>query len=202
MLDFTFLQGGCINHGGRLRTTAGDYFLKWNDAQRFPSMFATEATGLQLLRDTNTIGIPKVFGFGEEGAFQFLLLAFIEQTTPSRHYWEKLGRHLALLHQVRADVNGLDHDNYMGALKQFNQRDVSWTEFFIARRLTVQVELAARAGLVGVPLINSFEKLYNKLPSLLPEEKPSLLHGDLWGGNVMSDQSGDPDAYRSSGILW
>lgn len=192
LLDFTFSTGGCINHGGRLRTTAGDFFLKWNDARKLESMFKVEAAGLQLLRDANTINIPEVLGFGEEGIFQFLLLAFIEQSSPSTHYWEKLGKQLALLHQVRADYNGLDHDNYMGSLKQYNQRNSSWSDFFIARRLHVQLELAAAAGLVDIPLVNSFEKLYTKLPSLLPEETPSLLHGDLWGGNVMCDESGDP----------
>ncbi|MDH4090637.1 MAG: fructosamine kinase family protein [Cyclobacteriaceae bacterium] len=192
LLDFTFSTGGCINHGGRLRTTAGDFFLKWNDARKFESMFKVEAAGLQLLRDTNTINIPEVLGYGVEGAFQFLLLAFIEQSYPSSRYWQKLGRQLALLHQAQKDYNGLDHDNYMGSLKQYNQRNSSWSEFFIAQRLSVQVELAAAAGRVDNALVNSFQKLYTKLPSLLPEETPSLLHGDLWGGNVMRDESGDP----------
>ena len=37
-----------------------------------------------------------------------------------------------------------------------------------------------------------FELLYNKLPELFPNEKPALLHGDLWSGNLICDNRGMP----------
>jgi len=192
LINFSFSGGGCINQGGRLRTTSGDFFLKWNAAKNFPSMFEAEAKGLQLLRDATVIDTPEVIGFGEEGISQFLILAFIEQEPPSNQYWKNLGRQLALLHQVTGDSFGLDHDNYIGSLKQLNQRNSSWVNFFIEQRLNTQLKLAADAGLMDGAWIKNFELLYSKLPSLLPEEKPSLLHGDLWSGNLISNEKGEP----------
>ena len=77
--DFSFSGGGCINPGGRLKTTAGTFFLKWNSAKKFPSMFNAEAKGLKLLRNANAIEIPAVIGTGEDDDIQFILLDFIEQ---------------------------------------------------------------------------------------------------------------------------
>lgn len=203
LLNFSFSGGGCINPGGRLKTTSGDFFLKWNDAKKFPSMFEAEAKGLQLLRDTNVIEVPEIIGFDELGNIQFLVLVFVEQGAPSKQYWENLGIQLALLHQRSANSFGLDHNNYIGSLRQFNLQNSSWISFFIEQRLNVQLKLAADAGLIDLIWIKNFELLYSKLPSLLPEEKPSLLHGDLWSGNIISNEKGnacliDPAVYYGS----
>jgi fructosamine-3-kinase len=37
-----------------------------------------------------------------------------------------------------------------------------------------------------------FEILYSKLGEIFPEEAPSLIHGDLWSGNFLSDSKGNP----------
>lgn len=192
LINFDFSGGGCINQGGRLITTSGDFFLKWNDAKRFPSMFETEAKGLQLLRNANTVDTPEIIGFGANGNNQFLVLSFVEQGIPSKQYWKNLGNQLALLHRIRDDSFGLDHHNYIGSLQQFNLRNSSWVNFFIEQRLNVQLKFATDSGLVDLSLIKSFDVLYSKLPSLLPEEQPSLLHGDLWSGNLISNEKGNP----------
>ena len=51
--------GGCINQACRLKTGAGDYFLKYNSASAFPGMFEKEAAGLKILSGTQTISIPQ-----------------------------------------------------------------------------------------------------------------------------------------------
>lgn len=47
-------------------------------------------------------------------------------------------------------------------------------------------------GIVNSGWRKKFEALFLKLPALLPEEKPSLLHGDLWSGNLITDEKGEP----------
>jgi protein-ribulosamine 3-kinase len=190
--DFSFTGGGCINNGGELTTSNGTYFLKWNDAAKFPGMFEAESKGLQLLDEDKSIYIPEVIGADEAGSFQYLLLEFINASYRAQHYWRDFGVQLATLHQRTSTSFGLDHDNYIGSLPQRNNPHASWIEFFIHNRLEAQLRLAARSALVDTSLRRNFETLYTKLPDLLATEKPALLHGDLWSGNVMVNQHGAP----------
>ena len=192
LLDFSFLAGGCINSGGRLKTFGGDFFIKWNDARRFPHMFQTEAAGLDLLRGANTLHIPEVMGVFEQGGYQGIVLEFIGHRQPSSAYWQDLGHGLAALHQNSHPVFGLDHANYIGSLPQHNTPTASWSEFFIQQRLVPQLRMAVDSGRLDQDAVRQFERLYSKLPEIFPEEKPALLHGDLWSGNVIIDDAGAP----------
>ena len=190
--EFSFSGGGCINQGGKLKTTAGTFFLKWNDAKKFPGLFETESKGLKLLSQQNVIRIPDVIGQGENISFQFLLLEFIEQKSRSKNYWERLGQKLASLHQCSERFFGLDYGNYIGSIPQYNNSTTSWVNFFIEQRLQVQVKLAIENGVAKADWERKFAVLYNKLPGLIPIEAPSLLHGDLWSGNLITDEKGEP----------
>jgi len=192
MLEFAFAGGGCINQGGKLKTTIGSFFLKWNDDKKFPGMFEAESKGLQLLHRQNAIRIPKVIGHGKHEGYQFLLLEFIEQKSRSKNFWEQCGQNLASLHQRSADLFGLDHANYIGSLRQFNNTNSNWINFFIEQRLEVQVNLAVNNGVAPAEWTKKFEALYAKLPSVITVEKPALVHGDLWSGNLITDDKGEP----------
>ncbi len=192
LVDFTFSAGGCINPGGKLTTISGVFFLKWNNAEQFPAMFEAEANGLRMLDNVKAIYIPNVIGTEDDGISQFLLLEFVEQSAPKRDYWKKLGNQLAELHRASNIKFGLDHSNYIGSLKQVNNPHESWVQFFIHERLEVQLKIAADKGVADSKIQKSFEKLYLKLPSLIPKEQPSLVHGDLWSGNLIVNKNGDP----------
>lgn len=186
--DFSSTSGGCINSGGKLITSADIFFLKWNDAKKFANMFEAEAKGLRLLESSRAIRVPKVVGTSIEGSFQFILLEFVEGR-PSGNYWRQLGAELATLHQVTAETAGLDHSNYIGSLPQVNTKQKSWVEFFITHRLEVQLKLLSRTD---SSLSKNFDSLFKKLPELLVEEPHSLLHGDLWSGNIIATSQGEP----------
>ena len=192
IIDFSFARGGCINAGGKLTTSGGVYFLKWNDAGKFPGMFEAEAKGLALLRKTHSVRVPMPVHNGSAGSFQFLLMDFIEEGARSFEYWENFGSGLATLHRQSARTFGLEHNNYIGSLPQCNDPSTSWVEFFVERRLRAQLERARKQGKVDAALYKKFEALFMKLPSLLATEPPSLIHGDLWGGNLLSDANGKP----------
>jgi len=109
------LSGGCINHAVRLDTVKNHYFLKWNE-NPLPKMFQCEAAGLELLAKTNTIRVPKVFGFAESSANQpaFILMEWLDGE-PSLDQ-ALLGEQLAELHRISGPTlaiheYGLDHDN-------------------------------------------------------------------------------------------
>ena len=190
--SFTFTSGGCINNGGRLSTSAGEYFLKWNEREKYPGMFAAEARGLSMLRKVNALRIPSVISTGETGEHQFLLLEYIDEKPKQKDFWEALGEGLAKQHRLTSPTFGLDHDNYIGSLPQHNAPSSDWISFFIEHRLHAQVRLAVRSGKITSSVVKDFDALFKKLPSILPTEKPSLLHGDLWSGNLITDYTGGP----------
>ncbi|MGE0770399.1 MAG: fructosamine kinase family protein [Cyclobacteriaceae bacterium] len=190
--EFSFCGGGCINHGGRLSTSTGDFFLKWNSARKFPGMFEAEAKGLEMLRATNTLSIPQPIAYGEAGDHQFLMMEFVHQAAQIRNYWQALGEQLAALHGHTQDAFGLDHHNYIGSLPQFNELHTSWLDFFIEQRLQVQLNLLERGHSISSAARKKFDVLVKHLPDLLVLEKPALIHGDLWSGNLIVNSRGEP----------
>ncbi len=192
--------GGCINNSLRLATNRGVYFLKWNPS--IPGdMFEKEAKGLELLRNAGELKIPQVITWGKLEEKNYLLLENIEAAPLSRDYWEDFGRSLASLHKNHTYSNyGLDHDNYIGSLPQNNSPNGNWISFFVEKRLDYQLKLALQNGLVDTRFADRYRSFYKLLPGLLPVNPPSLLHGDLWSGNVMTGPDGkvcliDPAVY-------
>ncbi len=184
------VHGGCINTCVRLETNAGLFFLKYNNADAYPGMMAAEAYGLQQLRSTETIGIPRVVAQHVSNGVDFLVLEWIEAAPEVPGYWEQFGQRLAALHRNTSPTFGLEKDNYIGSLPQRNTPTASGIEFFIAHRLAPQLQLAIDKKQLPVSALGQFENLYNLLESLLPEEPPALLHGDLWSGNFLTGPDG------------
>lgn len=194
------LGGGSINHALRLRSSAGDFFLKWNDAHLYPGMFEAEARGLGLLTASNKIKIPKVIASGKTGTYTWLLLEFISSGKERQDFWEDFGQSLASLHSQTSRSFGLDHDNYIGSLSQSNKQHPGWSDFFIEERLQIQSRLARDAGLLDSTTSRKLEHLYKRMDDIFPQEPPSLIHGDLWSGNFMVGDDGhvcliDPAVY-------
>lgn len=194
------IGGGCINNTMKIETSEGNFFLKHNEAKRYPKMFEAEAKGLQILKSANEIFIPEVICYGEYGEESILVLEFLEPGKKQKNFFEDFGIRLAKLHKHSSEKFGLDHNNYIGSLPQSNKLHKSWIEFFIEERLEKQVKLARDSGAIGNLTIKQFNNLYNHFAEIFPNEKPSLLHGDLWNGNYMAASDGyaciiDPAVY-------
>jgi protein-ribulosamine 3-kinase len=190
--NFSFCDGGCINHSGKLTTSTGNFFLKWNSEAKYPGMFKAEAKGLHLLINTKVIRIPKVVLQDVADSWQFILMEFVDGKPPSPSWQDDLGRMLADLHHNSAPNYGLDQHNYIGSLHQLNTPSTDWIEFFCEYRLKTQLKLALDQHKITKQILHQFDVLFGKLSSVLPVEKPSLLHGDLWRGNLISDELGNP----------
>ncbi len=190
--SFTPASGGCINNGGRVSIGGKDYFVKWNDARKYPRMFETEAQGLNLLRAAETLRIPLVIGHDVEGDSSFLILEYLEPAPMTEGYWRTLGRGLAAMHRQTRQSFGLDHDNYIGSLPQSNTSHESWTDFFINERVIPMLKTGLDAGQITPEISGRFENLFLKFEGLFPKEKPALIHGDLWNGNLIAGPAGEP----------
>ena len=186
--------GGCINNASQVVTQKNKYFLKWN-ANPLPGMFTTEAYGLKLLKSIGEIRVPEVIKAQEAGNSTpaFILQEWIEQRTGFDQ--KKCGQQLALLHQKsQSDQYGLEVDNYIGSTPQSNRRQSDWVTFFREQRILPQVKLAQRKGACDRSRSQQLSRFTSKLDDWLGgvPRKPSLLHGDLWGGNVIGDQNHNP----------
>lgn len=182
------LSGGDINEVFLLKCQEGNFVVKLNDASKFPGMFATEMKGLQLLDKTSTFKIPKVIGTGEIKNTSYLLMEFISSGQPNLNFSKLFAEHLAKLHKTTSNEFGLDHDNYIGSLPQKNGSCVIASEFYITQRLEPQFKMASEKSFQ----FKNLDKFYRNISEEIPNEAPSLIHGDLWGGNFMVSETGQP----------
>ncbi len=199
------VHGGDANDAYRLILSDGrSLFLKTNSISN-ADFFRAEAEGISAIKKTKAVRVPEIYAVGTDGAYSFLLMEHIERTWMGQGFWEELGQSLASMHRADTEMfvsggkYGLNSDNYIGAGKQKNTPKNSWIEFFSECRLRPQFELAA--GYFDNRTLKMADRLLDCLDRFLYEpEKPSLLHGDLWSGNFMSDEKGrpmliDPAAY-------
>lgn len=192
ILSIRFVGGGCINHGACLEVHQQLLFLKWNDARKFPGMFDAERRGLELLSQPKCIRVPEIIEVIDGQAYSGLLLEYIATGGSNAISDETLGRQLACLHTCQNEEYGLDHPNFMGSLSQDNKYKSSLYDFFRENRLEPQLRLGLKTGAISSQVYDQFQTFYKSLPQLLSEEKPSLIHGDLWNGNYLIDDQGNP----------
>ncbi len=202
------VSGGDINQAYRLTLSDGAHiFMKSNKKENL-SFFTAEAEGLAAIAKTGAIGVPHVLCGGvDEGRVKgsFLLMEFIEGKMRKKDYWETFAYQLAAVHRAEtADYTakgayGFAHDNFIGAGKQKNKVYDSWISFFRECRLEPQFEKAFH--FLGTEGKKKALRLLDRIDHILVEpEHPSLLHGDLWSGNVMVGEDGkawliDPAVY-------
>jgi fructosamine-3-kinase len=189
VVDFASVAGGDINAAHQARLSDGRRVFVKSNAQEPPGMFAAEARGLAWLAEARALRVPAVLAQGPG----FLVLEHLEAGRRRRDFDEALGRGLAALHRAGAASFGLEHDNFIGRLPQANGPQATWAEFYRERRLEPQLRLAAQGRRASSAMRRGFDRLLPRLEGLVgPPEPPARLHGDLWGGNAMADEQGQP----------
>lgn len=204
-IDRRICHGGCIHRAEVWYPEIGPaFFIKWGDYAKL-DMFRQEAVGLSALADTGTVRIPRVllFFWNEDLDTAALILEAVEAGVPTRWGWFEFGRQLAHLHQTATATRfGFAVDNYLGSAIQLNGWSEDWIEFYATRRLGFQIQWLKRQYRSAGSIVPRCERLIADLNQILRGhlEPPTLIHGDLWSGNVLFDRDGracliDPAAY-------
>jgi len=186
------VAGGSISRTVRLETNGGPVLLKLESPDG-ADLLAAEAESLEALRDSASVAVPAVLAQGIAGSQAYLALQWIEFRSKSPAAERRLGAELALLHRRMASDFGWHRDNYIGRTPQPNDRSDEWLAFFRDRRLRYQLGLARRNGVggeaceLGAALLADLERFFDGR-----SVQPSLLHGDLWGGNWGATAGGTP----------
>ena len=205
------VSGGDINKSYALTLTTGQRIFMKANAKENAAFFTAEAAGLSAIASTNSIGTPKILctgtDDGQDVGYSFLLMEFIQGGKKKSDYFETLARELAAMHSADTAFFtksgtknfGFFQDNFIGAREQKNTPGTSWITFFRNERLEPLFKAADKYFSDSDRTLNT--KLMDNLEKFLVEpEKPSLLHGDLWGGNVIPNTDGkailiDPACY-------
>lgn len=194
------VAGGSINSAYRVTAGNESFFVKVNAADTCPEMLAKEAKGLKFISENSHFKVPEVIEVGLAASQQYMVMQFIESAAEANGYWEQFGAELAHMHRSSADLFGLEYDNYMGSMVQYNRCAEKWADFFVEQRLLPQIKAARDAGKADPSMVRGFDRLFSKAEDLFPVEPPAAVHGDLWSGNFMTGPDGraaifDPAVY-------
>ena len=190
------VSGGCINQVTKVTDSNNKHWLiKTNKPTEF-DMFKAESLGLDALRESQVIRVPKSICCGSNDDFSYLVLEYIELNSQINQI--STGEALAEMHhyQHKAPSNkpfGWERHNNIGSTPQSNTPHENWLSFWKEERLLAQLALAKLKGYPTHDLengLNLAENLDKFFTSYSPQA--SLLHGDLWSGNCASDQQGNP----------
>ncbi|MFT4551538.1 MAG: protein-ribulosamine 3-kinase [Chlamydiales bacterium] len=196
------IGGGCINEAYCYSTDVGSFFVKINKNAAI-QMFEGEVRGLKSLYESHSVRVPKVFFCDQlPNGGSFLVLEYIKLGTAREWTQRDLGGGLADQHLCTEESRfGFHVDNTIGSTPQINTWMEEWVSFFARFRLQYQLDLAFIKS--GDELMRDCgHRLLDRLPGYFEgqEISPSLLHGDLWSGNMAVDEQGhaviyDPAVY-------
>ncbi|TMX45840.1 fructosamine kinase family protein [Vibrio sp. Hep-1b-8] len=192
------VHGGEINECYMISDGEQRYFVKVNQRGSLPN-FEAEAECIHMLRESRTVSVPELVLAGTTKDNAFIILNYLP-TKPlddSKNSY-LFGQQIAALHQWGEQQEyGFDQDNFIGATIQPNKWDRKWSRFFAEQRIGWQLQLMQEKGINLVDINDFTQLIQTRLANHQP--KPSLLHGDLWHGNVASSVFGpicyDPASY-------
>lgn len=186
------VSGGDISSAYLLQTETRKFFLKVNSKPFALAMFRAEQKGLQAIEETKTIAVPHVHLVDSVEGKSFLLMDYVESKRPDSSDFKRLGTQLAQLHHCSNTDFGFPTDNFIGSLPQNNTSHKNWSEFYWTERVLPQLQLALDNRLLAINEIPREEKAVKLFDAVFGTVQPSLLHGDLWGGNYLIASGGTP----------
>lgn len=193
------VAGGDLGESARVELASGRSIFLKRYATAPAGVATSEAEGLQWLAEADALPVATPLVWGPD----WLALEWIESAPPAPDAAEGLGRGLARLHAAGAERFGRAGGGWIGPLPQPGHADPGerWSRFYAEQRLAPLTRRACDAGRLPAKTRARLERVIGEIDGLAgPDEPPARLHGDLWAGNVLSDERGrpcliDPAAY-------
>ncbi|MBS44588.1 MAG: fructosamine kinase [Nocardioides sp.] len=195
------VAGGDVATATKLRMSNGTTALMKTLSPAVPGLFPAEAAGLRWLGEVEDgVSVPQVLAAEDD----CLVLEWVEPARGTVEDAAGFGRALARTHAAGAPgFGGFDEgagDTFIATLPMPQKPAGSWAEFYAVRRLLPYAKLARDRGAMDAAETRAVEDVVRRLTTLVPEEPPARLHGDLWNGNVLWGAEGrvavvDPAAY-------
>lgn len=194
------LSGGDISEAWLLETAGQRLFCKLNSGPEALNMFQAEKDGLEAIASTSTVRTPDVLVCAKRGEMAVLILEYIEPKNPDDAEMMAFGQQLASMHHMEQPAFGWERDNFIGSLAQRNPRETDWSAFYARERLLPQLKLAFDNKLLNSSDMPGETVIERVVGELCGNVRPSLVHGDLWGGNYLISAEGqayliDPAVY-------
>jgi len=182
------VTGGDINEAYKVITGTGTetgiYFLKYNRTVHHKGIISSEIDGLHVLADKH-VRVPELLHHFSTENFSGILLEWIEFSNrqSSVDGQKDLAIQLSIMHGITNDSYGSNKNNFIGSLKQNNAWYSNFTDYYLESRLYPQYTLARDKGFLSGT--KDVEETFRNMCEAVPDEKATLLHGDLWSGNYM-----------------
>lgn len=190
-LSIEAVSGGCINQTWKIIDSSNKHWFIKENQPSLLRMFAAEAEGLQEIQNSNSIRAPNPVCYGQTDDFSYLVLEYISMRGGINQY--ATGEQLARMHQKTHSLFGWGQENTIGSTPQINTQLADWPSFWKEQRLLFQLKLAHKKGYsdsdyeTGMKLAENLKAFFSNYQPV-----PSLLHGDLWGGNCSTDLDNNP----------
>ncbi len=126
---------------------------------------------------------PNVITLGTTLDKSFLVLSYFAFESPVLQDWYQLGQQLALMHKHATHGQfGWQDDNFIGHTLQPNHWQSNWRTFFAEQRIAWQLQLLKEKSIT----LGDIDHIANTCHDVLLHHQvtPSLVHGDLWQGNI------------------
>ena len=186
------IAGGDISTATRLRLNDGTTALMKTHPHAPADFFEAEAHGLRWLAEAGGVNVPEVLAVDHE----CLIVRWVEPGKNNADGAAAFGRALAATHAAGAPTYGLDHDGFIGKLPLWNRPTDTWAEFYASHRVQPYLKVARDRGAISPEDAAVIDGVLPRLGTLVPEEGPARLHGDLWSGNVVFT----PDGVMQHGV--
>jgi len=197
IIAIDFFQKGQIGDIYKVRTLNKSYVLKTS----LPSdRLQIEA---DMLLDINkyNISVPQVFAVSD----RYLLMEFIEEySMPDKIKELQAAKSLSALHSVTNEsrMYGYYYNTTIASFTQKNeQTQYNWGLFLGQMRIMPMAKICYDRGKLSKETVDQLERLCRDIYKRIDMSSitPSLLHGDLWSGNILFNECGailiDPAIY-------